>query len=203
MKKLIGIFSVVALSLTVWAFNTGDSKDIAIGSEAPMTDAEFADVMSGKSLSLNSAKGENGLIVIFSCNTCPFVLGWEDRYNDVKAAADKMGYGMLVVNSNEAKRTGADSPEAMVEHAKEESYKFPYVVDKNSELAKAFGATVTPQAYLFNGDLKLVYKGLIDDDMKNRDEAKPHLMDAMKALDAGKSIDPQETRARGCSIKKV
>ena len=91
----------------------------------------------------------------------------------------------------------------MKQHANELKYEFPYLVDKDSEVATAFGATVTPQVYLFNAEKSLVYKGAIDDNMRDAEAATPHLANAMEALAKGKKIEPAETRATGCSIKKV
>lgn len=204
MKKLVITFSALAVCICIWAFTGIDkTKDIALGSELPAADIEMLDVNSKKSFSLEDLAGQHGLLVIFSCNTCPFVLAWEDRYDDLKAKADALGIGVAVLNSNEAKRAGADSPEAMKQHANELKYEFPYLVDKDSEVATAFGATVTPQVYLFNAEKSLVYKGAIDDNMRDAEAATPHLANAMEALAKGKKIEPAETRATGCSIKKV
>jgi hypothetical protein len=111
---------------------------------------------------------------------------------------------MLAVNSNEAKREGDDSKEEMVIHAMDKEYNFNYAVDRNSVLAKAFGATKTPQIFLFDKNLKLVYTGAIDDNLKNAEQVeKPYLKNAINNLVAGKAIDPNVTKALGCSIKKV
>ena len=147
--------------------------------------------------------GKNGLLVIFSCNTCPWVINWEDRYNELHDLARKNDVGMIVVNSNEAQRGEEDSFEAMATHAKENNYSFPYVVDTNSELADAFGATRTPHVYLFDKDMKLVYRGAIDDNAKDKSAvAKPYLKSAIENMTNGKLIDPATTRSLGCTIKR-
>lgn len=204
MKKLSGLALVLLMGCVALfsAFTSGEEKDIAIGTNLPMADYKMMSI-NDKPVALTDISGENGLLVVFSCNTCPFVIGWEDRYNDLAKWCQKNDVGMVAINSNEAKRQGADSKEEMKKHASDKGYLFPYLVDENSQLAKAFGATVTPQSYLFDGDMKLVYKGLIDDNMRNRDDAEPHLVNALQAMVGGEKIKVDVTKAQGCSIKKV
>ena len=122
---------------------------------------------------LDKIAQENGLVVIFSCNECPFVVAWEDRYKKIAAFAKDNGFGVALINSNEAKRTGdiqVDNFEAMVLHDKEMGYnqmEIFYLMDKGSQLADNFQAKVTPHVYLFDGDGILRYKGAIDDNYKD------------------------------------
>lgn len=183
---------------------------LKIGDSAPKADVKMKDI-SGTEYSLNDLKKEKGLLVIFSCNSCPFVVGngedsqgWEGRYNGLYDFATKSNLGMVLVNSNEAKREGDDSFEKMKDHAKEQGYKSFYVIDNNSELANAFGAKTTPHVFLFDKDLKLVYKGAIDDNVKNSAQVKDaYLMNAIRLLALGNAISTNETKATGCSIKRV
>lgn len=207
MKK--SIFAVIAIiALTLVAFKPGPESEekypsIKLGTEMPMKDYKMKDV-SGKSLSLKDVKKENGTLVIFSCNTCPFVIQWEDRYPMAQNIASAVNVGVVLVNSNEAKRTGEDSFEAMVEHAKKAEYTMPYVVDEKSELANAFGAKTTPHVYLFDANDKLVYVGAIDDNSRSASEVKNnYLFTALKELASGKGIKTAQTDAKGCSIKRV
>ena len=110
-----------------------------------------------------------------------------------------------MINSNEAKREGDDSMEAMREHANEKGYPdIPYLLDRNSELANAFGAKTTPHVFLFDSNMNLVYEGAIDDNHKSKSEVKTaYLNNALLNLRAGKEIDPNDTKAIGCSIKRV
>ncbi|MGB0175708.1 MAG: thioredoxin family protein [Owenweeksia sp.] len=203
MKKkiiaLVGFATIVAASL---AFKGGDMLNI--GEKAPMSDVKMKDV-SGKTYSLKDLKKENGLLVVFSCNTCPFVLGWEDTYPGLGELTQENKVGMVLVNSNEAKRGNDDSFEAMKDHYKSASYNTPYVMDEKHKLADAFGAKTTPHVYLFDKDMELVYRGSIDDKYEERKENpdKTYLEDAIKAMVNGKTIDPAETRQIGCSIKRV
>lgn len=175
--------------------------ELEIGSTIPLKDLELADI-SGKNITLANAKGEAGTLVVFSCNTCPWVIRWEDRYVSLANTYAQKGIGMIAVNSNAARFGGEDSLEEMVEHAKNNGYNFPYAQDPESELASAFGATKTPHIYLFDGDDKLVYRGAIDDNAKNAKKVdEPFLANAIDALLAGNPINPQTTKALGCSIK--
>ena len=184
-------------------------ESLKIGQKAPLSNLKMKDV-SGSEFSLESLKKENGLLVIFSCNTCPFVVGnfmnegWEGRYNEVFDRSDSNNVGMVLINSNEAKRSGADSFEAMVEHSKKMNYKSAYLLDVVHKLADAFGAKTTPHVFLFDKDMNLVYKGAIDDSVKSKEKVKEHyLKNAMNNLAGGKEIKPNETKNIGCSIKRI
>ena len=96
------------------------------------------------------SKVKNGTLIIFSCNTCPWVIRWEDRYVEIANSYLKKGIGMIAINSNVARFNGDDSLYKMKKHAKEKKYNFPYVQDPKAKLAYAFGATKTPHVYLFN-----------------------------------------------------
>lgn len=203
MKKYL-FLSIVAACVLMSAMLNPSSESLAIGSKMPNEKQKLEVPAKKSTLMLNDAMKDNGLLVIFSCNTCPFVIGWEDRYNELNEIATRNKIGAVLVNSNEAKRNGDDSPEAMVAHAKKMGYTMPYVIDKNHELADAFGAKTTPHVFLFNKNKELVYKGSIDDNFKNKDEVENHyLRTALNELGAGKTIANNETPAKGCSIKRV
>ena len=203
-KVFLSVITIAFLFIGM-AFAPG-SKPLSIGTMAPKTDLKMVDI-SGESYTLSDLTEENGLLVVFSCNTCPFVLAWEDRYGEIAGACEKGKIGMVAINSNEAKRSGDsmdDSIEAMQKHAVEQGYKFKYVLDKNSELAMAFGATKTPQIFLFDKDLTLKYTGAIDDNLKDASKVEnPYLLEALRNLAGKKKIDPDTTPALGCSIKRV
>ncbi len=199
MKLPFFVTTALLLTLSLSAFSP---KELEIGAKAPKTSVKLLDV-SGSEVTLESLMGKNGLLVIFSCNTCPYVVAWEDRYPKLAELAKELGIGMVLVNSNEGQRDGVDSFEEMAEHAKEKKYTFPYVVDTNSELADAFGANRTPHVFLFSDEWLLKYRGAIDDNFKNADKVEqPYLMNAMKALASGMAIDPEATKSLGCSIKR-
>ena len=209
MKKTLFILSAIAFVSLISFSTIKDIESITIGSKAPLSNTKMKDV-SEKSFSLEELKKEKGLLVIFSCNTCPFVVGnsnmegWEGRYNQLFTIAEKNNIGMVLINSNEAKRNDADSFSRMKERSKKMNYKANYLVDKNSKLADAFGASTTPHVFLFDADLKLVYKGAIDDAVGSTKDVKSRwLSTAMKNMSTNQPIDPQTTRNSGCSIKRV
>jgi peroxiredoxin len=157
----------------------------------------------GRPTTLKASMGENGLLVMFSCNTCPFVIKNEPATKRTVEYAAAHHVGMVIINSNEAKRDGEDSYEAMAKFAKEQHYTTPYLIDENSKLADLFGANHTPEAFLFNKQGKLVYKGAMNDNPGNPDQfKKAYIEDAINAMVAGKTPDPQTTKSIGCSIKR-
>ncbi len=204
MKKLALLGSFACLLLVTAFTYRSDNAGLKIGDQLPLADVKMESVKHTQ-LSLNDLKSTNGLLVIFSCNTCPFVLAWEDRYNDIYSEAKKNKIGMVLVNSNEAKRAGDDRLEAMEKHAAEQGYKMSYVVDANHKLADAFGARTTPHVYLFNKDGKLAYVGAIDDNSKDKSAVtNPFLSNAIRDLGSGNlNCKVAETKALGCSIKRV
>ncbi|MBK5284068.1 MAG: thioredoxin family protein [Bacteroidia bacterium] len=203
--KIKTILSVFLIAIATFALISAGEKfeTLSIGQKAPKSELKMSDI-SGKKLALTDIKKENGLLVIFSCNTCPFVLAWEDRYPELGNLTSKNKIGMVLINSNEARRTGDDSVEEMQKHASEKNYNCSYVVDENSALANAFGAKTTPHVFLFDKNMKLVYRGAIDDSEGKENTPKElYLKNALDNLAGGKEIKPQETRSVGCSIKRA
>lgn len=201
MKK-IGISLLIVFAVLAWA-----KAEVKLGDKAPLQNYEMEDV-SGESLTLATAKGEKGLLVIFSCNTCPFVLAWEDQYNVLYEEGQKYGINMVLVNSNEGKRAQDDSMLAMQTHAKEEGYKMPYLLDKNHQLADAFGAATTPHVYLFDAEMNLVYKGAIDNKYERADKKADSFFAKIAVYTIGVGgvggvVEVAETQERGCTIKRL
>ena len=146
---------------------------------------------------------KKGLLVIFTSNTCPFVIAWEDRYKLIEEICQTYDIDMLYVNSNHNKRDGDDSFKAMQKHAKEKGYSYPYLLDDKSRLANAIGAKTTPHVFLFDPTKKLVYKGAIDDNYESAKDVKEfYLKDALIFLSNGEEITAPKTKAVGCSIKR-
>lgn len=202
MKKIILLLSVVAVFVATSAFKLVVHPELEIGAAIPQSEYKMMDI-SGKEVSLSDAKGENGLLVIFSCNTCPYVKLSESRIKEVAASAKKNKIGVILVNSNEAQRDTEDSFDEMKKYAKSQGYDFRYTIDKNSALANAFGATRTPHIFLFD-KLKLAYKGAIDDNIRDASSAKEHfLLDAIVAIGAGKAVKTSTSKSVGCSIKRL
>lgn len=177
--------------------------DLPIGSPLPRADAKMKDI-SGKEVSLKEAQLKNGLLVMFSCNTCPYVIANQQRTREVCKYAQDHNIGVVLINSNEAQRGDDDSFEAMKSYAKEQGYGWYYVVDANSELADAFGAKRTPEAFLFNKEGKLVYHGAIDDNPSDAGAVKrKHLTEAINETLAGKEVTVKTSRSVGCGIKRL
>lgn len=194
------------IGITAWAFYPADTapvEELELGSQAPMTETEVKDV-SGEMLTLAGVAQENGLLVIFSCNTCPWVEAWEDRYNPIANLAAEKGIGMIALNPNTTYRDRGDGFKDMKQRAQEMNYQFPYALDESNRLADAFGASKTPHVFLFNSDLELVYKGAIDDNAKSAAEVNRHyLRDAINELAAGEEISTRSSQSLGCSIKRA
>jgi len=207
--KLIVFLLLIVLNHSSFAQGRETPIHLSINSLAPMAD-ELLQNTQGGMLSLNQARRENGLIVIFSCNTCPFVVGtpdfpgWENQYNPIYEQALKYNIGCVLINSNEGKRTGADSFDEMVKRAETQNYQMAYLLDKNSQMADVFGAKTTPHAYYFNKEMRLVYVGSIDNIAdNNRKKNIPYLSKAMQAQANGKKCKPCKTAPVGCSIKRI
>ncbi len=199
MKKIfLGL--IILGSLTALGFATGDP--LKIGSSMPKADVKMLDI-SGKEVSMQETKKDNGLLVMFSCNTCPYVIKNQDRTMAINNYAIKNNIGVIILNSNEAQRKDDDSYSAMQAYAKEQKYKWHYVVDPNNEVADAFGANRTPECFLFDKNLKLVYHGAIDNSPADASAiTRVHLQEAINELVAGKDITIKESRSVGCTIKR-
>lgn len=200
MKKLLfTAFPVLALS---FAFTTV-SDPLPIGASMPNPDLKMKDV-SGKEISLSSAKKKNGLLVMFSCNTCPYVIKNQSRTIEVSKHAIANDIGVAILNPNEAYRGNEDSYEAMKEYAADQKYDWYYLVDQNHVMTDAFGANRTPECFLFDKDGKLVYHGAIDDNPNDASSVnRKHLVEAINELKSGKEIAVKESRSVGCTIKRL
>jgi peroxiredoxin len=214
MKNIKTIAIVLLSGLFLLSFTKINDEKIldeglSIGQAATLTNLEMPNIDNSMQ-TLEKLKMKKGLLVVFSCNTCPFVVGssdftgWEKQYNELHVLSQKSEIGMVLINSNEGKRADEDSFEAMQKHAKEMGYTMPYLLDKNSELANAFGANRTPHVYLLDKDLKLVYKGSIDNawDPKRTEEIKS-LKNAIANVSNDEIVKVSTTVAVGCSIKRV
>lgn len=195
----------VALALTISSLPTGADdaapSALGIGASLPMADVKMMNV-DGKELSLADARGKKGLLVVFTCNACPWAKAWETRIVELGNAAAKQGVGAIAINPNDPSVVAEDGYDDMKARAKQRGMKFPYVVDATSGVARAFGASRTPEAFLFDKDGKLVYHGTIDDNAKEPQNVKSrYLNDAVNAVAAGKSIATAETKSLGCTIK--
>lgn len=200
MKKIL--FGCIAIaSLATLAFTYGDP--LQIGSTMPKADLKMHDI-SGKNVAMKDAKKENGILVMFSCNTCPYVVKNQERTIAISKFATENKVGVIILNSNEALRADDDSYASMQTYAKDQGYQWNYVVDKNHEVADAFGANRTPECFLFDKNLKLVYHGAIDNSPADAAAiTRIHLQEAIKEMIGGKEVTVKESRSVGCTIKRM
>lgn len=177
------------------------SKTLELGSQAPLAGVEMKNV-DGSKTSIGKVAGKNGTLVIFTCNSCPWVKAWESRMVEIGNAYAKKGVGVIMINPNDPSQKAEDGFDEMVARAKKLGMAFPYAVDATSDVARAFGATRTPEAFLFDAKGRLVYHGTIDDNAQKPDEvSERYLADALDAVLAGEAVGMAETKALGCMIK--
>jgi len=172
-----------------------------LGTIAP--DFNLLDAVSGKKMSLNSLKSDKATLIMFICNHCPYVKHVQAEL--VKLAKDYQpkGISVIAINANDVDNYPEDSPDNMRKTAKAWSYSFPYLFDETQEIAKAYQAACTPDFYIFDKDLKCVYRGQLDDSRPNTGIPVTG-QDIRAALDAilkGQAVNPNQKASVGCNIK--
>jgi len=200
MKRIL-LFSLLGL-ITGKIIAQKNIQSLPVGTKAPMVDVKMKDV-SDKMVSIKDAMMDNGVLVMFSCNTCPYVIKNQDRTKSIANYALQNKLGVIILNSNEAQRNADDSFDAMKKYAKSQGYNYHYVVDANASVADAFGATRTPEIFLINKEGTIVYKGAIDDSPADATQVKTiFLKEAINEVVAGKPITVKESKSIGCTIKR-
>jgi hypothetical protein len=200
MKKILFV-ALPLMAVVILALKPIEGS-LPIGSPLPNADLKMKSIH-GKDVSFQDEMNKNGLLVMFSCNTCPVVRGYQPRTNEICKYAMSKQIGVILLNSNEASRDNGDSFDDMKEYGENNNYSWDYVVDKNSVMANVFGANRTPECFLFNKDGKLVYHGAIDNNANSAEEvSRKHLAIAIDEMIAGKDISVTETRSVGCGIKR-
>ncbi|MBT8323902.1 MAG: thioredoxin family protein [Winogradskyella sp.] len=198
--KIIAVLVVTILSTTI------DSPTVVDGYKVGDIATDFSlPNIDGKMVSLSDFKKAKGFIVIFTCNTCPYAVAYEDRIVALdKKYADK-GYPVVAIMPNNPKVKPGDDMDAMKVRAKEKGSTFPYLMDKGQKIYPQYGATKTPHVYLLQKTAKgnvVKYIGAIDDNYQDAKAVTTKYVEkAVDALLAGKQIEQTETRAIGCSIK--
>ena len=196
------LFAVMVLTVALSAFTaTTDEGGYKIGDLATDFSLENID---GKIVSLSDYKEAKGFIVVFTCNTCPYAVAYEDRVEALnKKYADK-GYPVIAIMPNNTDVKPGDNMEAMKARAKAKGFTFPYLMDKGQKIYPQYGATKTPHVYLLEKTKKgnvVKYIGAIDDNYKDANAVKTkYVENAVDALLKGKEIEVEETRAIGCTI---
>lgn len=156
----------------------------------------------GKMYSMANYKDAKGFIVVFTCNTCPFAVKYEDRINELAKKYKPKGYILLAINPNDPEVQPADTYELMKEKAKDRKFAFPYLVDEGQKIYPQYGATKTPHVFLLDKNLIVKYIGAIDDNADDANDVKErYLENAIAALEKNQDPAPSSTKAIGCSIK--
>jgi thiol-disulfide isomerase/thioredoxin len=177
------------------------STMMPLGTKAP--EFNLIDAVTNKPVSLTNVKGEKGTVVMFICNHCPFVKHVNEEL--VRLANDYRvtGFGFVAISSNDIENYPQDGPQFMWEVARKENYPFPYLFDPTQEVAKAYDAACTPDFYLFNADLKLVYRGQLDNSRPGNG-IPVNGRDLREAMDNILNNNPQrkvQQPSMGCNIK--
>ncbi len=177
------------------------SNMLPLGTKAP--DFSLFDTVSGQTLSLDELKGEKGTVVMFICNHCPFVIHVNPEISKLGREYQEKGIGFIAISSNDVENYPQDAPHLMTKTAKQEGYSFPYLYDETQDVAKAYDAACTPDFYLFNDQLELVYRGQLDDSrpgnglpLNGQD-----LRSALNTLLAKRIISENQKPSIGCNIK--
>ena len=176
------------------------SESLAIGSVAP----SFKKLpgVDGKSYSLEDFAGAKLLVVVFSCNHCPYVQAYEERIMSFEKEYRAKGVCLVAINSNEVENYPEDNFDEMVKRAKLKGFDFPYLRDEDQSVAEGFGATHTPEFFILDNKRKIRYHGKMDDNHQNPSGVKRrYVQEAVDALLSGKPVAEPETYSIGCTIK--
>ncbi len=207
MRTTINTFAYVLFTLAVFSLGSFPSY----GQESYKIGDAVEDFLlpniDGKSYSLADFPDAKGYIVIFTCNTCPYAVAYEDRIIELHKNYASKGYPVIAINPNDPKAQPKDSIEDMRKRASEKGFDFLYLQDVGQKIYPKFGATKTPHVFLLNKEkeaLKLVYIGAIDDNYKDATQVEEKFLeDALQSLMNGEQIKRTETKAIGCTIKTV
>ena len=196
MKKLV-LLSALLLAL----FSTADAG-LKPGDKAIEFSLKNVD---GKMVSLSDYADQKGVIVVFTCNPCPFAKAYEQRVIQMHNDFSELGFPVVAINPNDDQVSPEDTFEKMKERSTSREYPFPYLKDESQEIYKAYGATRTPHIYLLTNDggkFRVAYIGAIDDNAMNAMAVtKTYVKDAILALQSGNKPSPASTKAIGCTIK--
>lgn len=175
------------------------SYSLPLGAPAPPFSLPGTD---GRTHSLDEFRDRKVLVVVFTCNHCPYAQAWEGRLIEVQRDYGPKGVALVAINPNDERQYPQDSFEEMVKRAKAKGFNFPYLRDESQAVARAYGAQVTPHLFVFDEGRKLRYQGRVDDNHESPKRVRSHdLRNALDALLAGKPVPVAETPANGCSVK--
>ncbi len=177
-----------------------DTEELQIGSKAP----EFNNLagVDSKKYSLSNFSDKKVLVVVFSCNHCPYVKAYEGRMIGFQRDYAAKGVQLVAINSNETEHYPEDNIDEMIKRAKAQKFNFPYLRDDDQSVANAYKATHTPEFFVFDDKRMLRYKGKFDDNHQTPSAVKVnYLRNAVDAILAGKNVAEPETYSVGCTIK--
>jgi len=201
-RQVLNFAIVTAAILAAVAFHAAPAAlaadELSIGAKGADFSLKGTD---GKMHSLADVKGEKGTAVIFTCNECPYSKGYEARLIGLANEYQGKGIGFVAINSNDPKIVPGDGFEFMVKRAQDKNFPYPYIFDETQEIAKAYGAKVTPHIFLMDAQGKLVYRGRVDDSLEQEKVKSRDFAAALDALAAGQPVKVAETKAFGCGVK--
>ncbi len=180
-----------------------ESTMLPLGTPAPAFSLE--DVVSGKTFSLESFAGNKGLLVMFICQHCPFVIHVEQALGQIGQDYCSKGLGIMAISANSIETHPQDSPENMREQVARANFNFPYAYDATQEVAKSYTAACTPDFFLFDSDFKLAYRGQLDDSRPGNDKpvTGADLRSAIDQVLAGEAVPEMQKPSIGCNIKWI
>ena len=178
-----------------------ESNMLALGTVAP--EFSLMDTVSEKTMNLHAMNGEVGTLIMFICNHCPFVIHVNPEIVKMAKEFQSKGIQFIAISSNDVEKYPEDAPHFMRIKAKAENYTFPYLYDEDQTVAKAYDAACTPDFFLFDTELKLVYRGQLDDSRPGNGSPLTgvDLRNAMENLIHGKEISAIQKPSIGCNIK--
>ena len=177
------------------------SSMLPLGTKAPPF--TLPDAVGGKPMSLDASKGAQATVVMFICNHCPYVKHVQPELVRVARDYQPRGAGFVAISSNDVRDYPEDAPARMKEVALKLGYSFPYLYDETQQVAKAYKAACTPDFYVFDRDLKCVYRGRLDESSpgNGRPLTGADLRAALEAVLNGKPVNPDQHPSTGCNIK--
>jgi peroxiredoxin len=193
----------LCIVISVFTISVSFSQGYKVGDKA--SDFKLKNI-DGKMVSLSDFHDAKGFVVIFTCNHCPYAKAYEDRIIGIDKKYKVKGFPVVAINPNDPQANPEDSFEAMITRAKQKGFTYPYLIDETQEIYKKYGAQRTPHVFLLEKKgtgLIVRYIGAIDDNYQDVSSVTaPYLSNAIDAVLAGKTPDPDFTKAIGCSIKE-